>query len=151
MSDRPSDSGLTGSGPAYSDVVLVRIEDNGTTARVIIDMRGNIPSALPSDEVVGVGVNLYRDDSQTESEYQIFVDGEPEGWFAYLTGPQGFVDYPGTFQLGGRRMAFELPWSALGDLKGTGFDCFSDWSKSSLAPQASEDHAPDSGRAPFSR
>lgn len=127
------------------------IDDDGVNARIIVDMKGVIPNTLPSDEVVGVGVNLYKDNSQRESDFQVFVDGGPDGWFAYLDTPNGFIDYPGTFQLGQARMVFELPWASVGDLKGSGFAAFADWSRSALVPEASEDHAPDRGHSSFSR
>ncbi|MEO7804864.1 MAG: hypothetical protein ABIS18_11270 [Actinomycetota bacterium] len=127
------------------------IEDDGTNVRITVDMNGNLPPKLSDEETVGVGVNLYATSSQTESDYQVFVDGGSDGWFAYLDTPKGFVDYPGTFQLGGARMVFVLPWASLGGLKGTGFDVFEDWASSELVPKSSYDRAPDNGRTAFSR
>lgn len=147
--DPAGDVGLTA--PPYVDLTAITIEDDGITARIVVDMRGDIPASTASDEVVGVGVNLYATPSASESDYQLFADGEPDGWFAYLTTPKGLVDFPGTFRLGGNRMVFELPWKSLGDISGTSFDAFADWTKGAADSQTSADRAPDKGRTTFAR
>jgi hypothetical protein len=146
------DAGI--SAPPYADFESVLIEDDGTNARVTVEMKGTIPQKLSEaqDEVEGLGVDLFREANQRESDYQLFADGEPDGWFAYLDAPSGLVNYPGTFSLDHNRMVFIVPWSSLGGMSGKLFSAFCDWSKSgTILNKVSEDHAPDSGKTPFSR
>jgi hypothetical protein len=112
-----------------------------------------VPSKLPRDETMGVGVDFYRTGTQTESDYQLFADGEPDGWFAYLQGPDGkFVRYPGTFGVGGRRLEFTVPWSALGSPASGSFTAFADWTRDTSPTNVSgQDHAPNLGKASFTR
>lgn len=138
--------------PGYADLISVTFFEDGATARIEVAMAKAIPSALGGDEVEGVGVNLYAQVSQPESDYQLFADGGPDGWFAYLQGPGGFVKYPGTFVLDEARMIFEVPWSSLGNLTGTAFDAFADWSQTVVAVNRNgQDHLPEAGRATFAR
>jgi hypothetical protein len=148
--DRANDAGAAT--PAYGDAVAVTVEDNGTLARVTIAMRGDVPARLPSNETMGLGVDFFRSRTQLESDYQLFADGEPDGWYAYLQGPNGFVKYPGTFGLGGRRVVFTVPWTSLGGAASGFFSAFVDWTRTATPANLSgEDHAPDLTNAPYTR
>ncbi len=141
-----------GSTPGYADLVAVTVEDDGTSARVTVTMDADLPARLPEDETMGVGVDFFRTAAQVESDYQLFADGEPDGWYAYLQGPDGFVRYPGRFGLGGRRLVFTVPWSALGGPRSGRFSAFADWTRAAMpANLAGEDHAPNLGTAAFTR
>lgn len=150
--DRTNDT--EGSGPPYADLVAVTIDDDGTNARVTVAFDGNVPARLPADETMGVGVDFFRSATQIESDYQLFADGQPEGWFAYLQTPGGkFVKYPGRFGVGGNRIEFVVPWSALGSPASGLFTAFADWTRDggTLNNPFSEDHVPNLGKASFSR
>lgn len=141
-----------GSGPAYADLAAVTIEDDGTNARVRVVFHGDVPPRLPADETMGVGVDFFRSVGQIESDYQLFADGQPDGWYAYLQTPKGFVRYPGRFGVGGRRLEFTVPWSALGGPASGRFSAYADWSRDTTPVNAfSEDHVPNLGTASFSR
>jgi len=149
-SDRQRDAGAAVA--PYADLVSVAIEDNGTDARVTIRVAGAFPSRMPADETLGIGVDFFRSRTQLESDYQLFVDGQPDGWFAYLHTPRGFVKYPGTFGIGGDRMVFTVPWSSLGSPQSGAFAGFADWSRvATPANVYGEDHAPDLGNAGYAR
>jgi hypothetical protein len=138
--------------PAYADLVAVTVEDDGTRARVTVRFAGAVPNVLPPDETEGVGVDFYATAAQTESDYQLFADGEPDGWYAYLQTPKGFVKYPGRFGVGGDRLVFTVPWSALGSPSAGSFTAFSDWTRdTSPANLAGQDHAPSLGKASYTR
>lgn len=150
LTDARSDHGVEG--PAYADVTAVTIEDDGASARLVVDMVGDIPLRLGSGEVMGVGVDLWSDPSEPESDYQLFADGGEDGWLAYLHTPRGFADFPGEFLVGGRRLVFEVAWDDLGALTSGAFATFVDWSQRRPALNAvSQDHAPDDGATPFDR
>lgn len=143
---------VEGSGPAYGDLVAVTVEDGGGNARVTVVFRGDVPARLPAEETMGVGVDFFRSAGQVESDYQLFADGQPEGWYAYLQTPEGFVRYPGRFGVGGRRLEFTVPWSALGGPSSGRFSAYADWTRDESPVNAfSEDHAPNLGTASFSR
>lgn len=138
--------------PGYGDLVAVTVEDDGTNARVTVTMNADVPLRLSAEETMGVGVDFFRSAAQVESDYQLFADGEPDGWYAYLQGPKGFVKYPGTFGVGGRRLVFTVPWSALGAPRAGRFSAFADWTRTAIpSNQFGEDHAPDLGTAAFTR
>jgi hypothetical protein len=138
--------------PGYGDITGVTIEDDGTRARVTMTFAGAVPLTLPSNETEGVGVDFFRDVTKTESDYQLFADGEPDGWYAYLQTPKGFVKYPGTFGIGGNRIVFKVPWSALGPARSGRFSAFADWTRATSPVNLSgEDHAPDLGTAAWAR
>ena len=150
VTDARGDAG--GATPAYADLVAVTIEDDGTNARVTVRFAGTVPARVPADEVLGVGVDVYRSPAQVESDYQLFADGQPDGWYAYLQTPDGFVKYPGTFGIGGDRLVFTVPWSALGAPRDGAFSAFADWTRDAApANLAGEDHAPDLATTRFSR
>lgn len=152
-SDAAGDHGLEG--PDTADAVRVTIEARDSTARISVQFAAAVPERLGDEEVMGVGVDLYRpgNDDLGRSDYQVFADGGPEGWFAYLQTPEGFVPYPGRFILAGPRMTWELPWSSLGSLTTGDFRAFVDWSGPGVAvvKKVSQDWVPNSGRAPFRR
>jgi hypothetical protein len=138
--------------PPYADLVAVTVEDDGTRARVTVRFAGAVPSTLPRDETAGVGVDLYQTAAQTESDYQLFADGEPDGWYAYLQTPKGFVKYPGRFGVGGDRLVFTVPWSALGSPSSGTFTAFADWTRDTSPTNLSgQDHAPALGKASYTR
>jgi hypothetical protein len=133
-------------------VISVSIEDNGDDARVIVDVATDIPATLAEGEVMGIGVNLVRDPNQSESDFQLFADGGSDGWFAYLQTPDGFIDYPGQFRLGGNRIVFQVPWVSIGGMPSGEFDAFVDWSRERpVLNAAASDRAPNRGRASFTR
>lgn len=149
-SDRSRDAG--GTTPGYADLLGVTIEDNGANARVTMRFAAPVPTKLPADETIGTGVDFYRNALQTESDYQLFADGQPDGWYAYLHTPKGFVKYPGTFGIGGDRLVFTVPWSALGSPTKGDFSAFTDWTRSATPSNlAGEDYLPDIGHATYSR
>jgi hypothetical protein len=148
VSDGSGDAGLQA--PAYADLATVSIVDTGR-ARIVVDVGAGFPGRLAAGEVMGVGVDLYRGNG-TESDYQVFADGSSEGWFAYLQTPGGFVEFPGTFLIGGRRMVFEVPWASIGAPPAGSFRSFIDWSKKATPiNQFGQDLSPNSGKAPFRR
>jgi len=138
--------------PAYADAVGVEVDDLGSSVRVTVRLAGTVPAALGSGEVEGIGVNLTPAD-QSAPSYQLFADGEVDGWFGYLEVGDQFVGYPGTFDLAGAALVFTVPWSALGDLRAGTADAFVDWSKPTIgnAAQSTSDRAPDAGSVAFSR
>ena len=130
--------------PDYGDLRRVEIATDGSNARVTVEVGAAIPKRLPAGEVVGIGVDLYRKRIDLESTYQLFVDGGPEGWFAYLYVRDRFVRYPGSFTLAGRRLVFIVPWASVGDLQRGRFSAFADWSRRGEAKNdIGEDRAPD--------
>ncbi len=148
--DRTGDAGSAT--PSYGDLVAVTVEDNGTSARITVTMNGSLPPRLPSNETMGIGVDFYRAVTDLESQYQVFADGEPDGWYAYFQGPKGRVKYPGTFGLGGRRLVFTVPWSALGGPASGYFSAFADWTRAATPTNVSgEDHDPDLTYATYRR
>ena len=117
-----------------------------------MDLAAAVPTKLPENEVMGVGVDLFKADTQ-ESDYQVFGSGSDEGWEAFLHTPKGLQTFTGRFFVGSSRIVFELRWADLGNITGTRFSSFVDWSRSTVGPIAlsSSDKAPDRSRASFSR
>jgi len=149
VSDARDDQGALG--PSYADLVAVAVASRGDAALIFVDLAEAVPSRLEAGEVMGIGVDLYTG-SSSESTYQLFADGGSDGWHAYLQGPDGFVAYPGSFAIGGRRLAFEVPWRSLGNVREAGFRAFADWSEEAIAlNRSSNDLAPEDGSARFSR
>lgn len=141
------------SGPGFADLVAFSLEDDGTAVRVRVDVAEDVPPRLEEGEVVGLGVDLLRG-SDGESRYQLYADGGVDGWAAYLQTPDGFVAYPGTFAIGGRRFEFVVPWSALGDPTDGPAAVFLDWSRRAIVGAlnpSSGDRAPDAGDLNFTR
>jgi hypothetical protein len=151
MDDR-SDTGF--STPDYADLRYVVLASNGVDLRVTVGVDATLPRTVGSDEVMGIGVDLYPERTQRESDYQLFVDGQPEGWFAYLQTPRGFVRYPGTFALGGNRLVFTVPLSSVGAPTTGRFSAFVDWSRKAdglTGNKASNDYAPTLGTKRYTR
>jgi len=149
VTDASGDAGLQA--PDHADLAAVTVIDTGRRARIVVDAMAPFPNRLADGEVMGLGVDLFRG-AGTESDYQVFADGSSEGWFAYLQTPQGFVSFPGSFLIGGRRMVFEVPWQALGRIRAGRVSAFLDWSKRAVPlNQVGQDRAPDSGTSPFQR
>lgn len=126
------------------------MEDDGTTARIAVGFAGNVPAALVTGEIMGIGVDFYSGTAR-DSDYQVFADGSSDGWTIYFHTPSGLEDYPGFFRIEGPRLVFETAWSSLGDLRSGSFSAFADWSMSGVLPAASADRAPDTGSAPIAR
>lgn len=135
----------------YGDLVRVRVQDDGTRARVTVSFAGELPAPPADGEVIGVGVDVFRTNDD-ESDYQLYALGNADGWRAGVQSGDDWVDYPGTFELGADRLVFTLPWSSLGGRRPGAVSVFADWSKSAVAvvAEASEDHLPDRGSHPFS-
>jgi hypothetical protein len=147
--DATGDAGLQA--PAYADMTAVTLEDDGVSARLTVTVAGSLPSRVASDEVMGIGVDIYKADT-AEGDYDLFADGEPDGWFGYLQVGQTTVRYPGTLAVGGAKVAFVVPWSALGSMRAGRISAFVDWSKkSTLISRSSSDRAPDARSIAWSR
>lgn len=133
--------------PGYGDAIAVRIEDDGTRARIAVRMVAPVPARTAEDEVIGIGVDLTRG----EDEYQVFGSGEPDGWFAYLYEPGGLTRYRGSFEVIDRQLVFTVPWTALGGRAGGTFSAFVDWTGPGAvgSDAASQDLVPDRGTAHF--
>lgn len=130
----------------YGDLTRVVFESQSDTLRVTVEVAGDLPARLGDGEVMGIGVDLFAGDGR-ESDHQLFADGGSDGWRAFLQTPEGFVAYPGSFGMGGRRLVFEVPWSAVGGRGEREASVFLDWSRERLPLNAqSFDRAPDRGR-----
>ena len=152
MPDTAGDAGL--GVPAYADLRSVTLADNGTSLRVTVEMNGALPTKTATGESMGIGVDLYRAAAKRESDYQLFADGESDGWFAYLDTPKGFVRYPGTFALGGQTLVFTVPWSSVGNPQTGRTSAFADWTQRSSAATgnpSSNDYVPTLGTTSYSR
>jgi hypothetical protein len=145
-SDRAGDRAM--GAPPYADLVSVVIESDAKDLRVSVSVASNLSAALNAGEVMGIGVDLYRDNRSRESDYQLFAEGSQDGWYAYLQTPDGFVQYPGTFRLGGQHVLFQVPLQSVDGLSARAASTFLDWSERGVVVNAaSSDRAPDSGRA----
>ncbi|HSE10419.1 MAG TPA: hypothetical protein VLB29_17290 [Nocardioidaceae bacterium] len=116
-----------GDGPGFADLEGVRFSESGERLAMSLSVAGVVPGALDDREVQGVGIDLFRSSSD-ESDYQIFLDGGRHGWRAFLQTPQGFVDFPGTFEVEGRLLQVVVPWSAVGGREAAEVSVFIDWS-----------------------
>lgn len=136
--------------PAWADlrrVSLVAVGDD--RVRVVVEVHGTLPRRTDDGVTAGIGVDIYRSDPD-ESDHQVFFDGGTEGWFAYLTGPEGLVPFPGTFTLGTSTLTVDLPADALGGVGPGSLDAFYDWADAAATvPRQTTDVAPDRGRASF--
>ena len=143
LGDPTGDLGLSG-GPSYADVVGVAVDDNGSTARFTVTVAGQLPTGLPTGEVEGIGLDIFRGGG-TESDYQLFLDGG-DGWRVFLQTPRGFTRFPGTFTLGDRTLTVDVPWSSIGGHDSFDLGLFADWSREGgLVNSSSQDSAPDRG------
>lgn len=116
-----------GSGPAYADLARIEFSERGDELAIAVTVRATVPGTLAEREVQGVGIDLFRS-SGDESDYQVFLDGGPHGWRAFLQTPDGFVDYPGTFAVEGRTLRAVVPWHAVGGREEAEASVFVDWS-----------------------
>jgi hypothetical protein len=150
IDDATSDAGVQA--PVYADAVAVDIVDTGSSVSVTVRLNGPLPKALASGEVEGIGVNLTPTDASATS-YQLFADGESDGWFGYLEVGDHFIAYPGTLDRSGASIVFVVPWSSLDNLRTGTVDAFVDWSKPSslTAARSSSDRMPNNGTAAFAR
>ena len=152
LTDPAGDAGLDA--PAYVDLRAVTLADNGSSLQVTVAVNGPIPRTTDADDTVGIGVDLYRPGTARESDYQLFADGEPDGWYAYLDTPRGFVRYPGSFSNTGDRFVFTVPLSAVGSPRAGRVSAFADWSRKATGVtgnKASNDYAPTLGTTTYSR
>jgi len=149
IDDPEGDVGLEG--PDWADIVGLVLDDDGTKLRITIDFAAALPATLDEDEVVGIGIDLLREDDG-ESRYQVFVDGGSDGWYAYFQRQDGFMAFPGSFSLGGSRMVLTIPAEVIGNPVEGEWRSFLDWSGPSrvLRPVA-HDRAPDEGWHAFRR
>ena len=137
---------VSGQSPRYADITELLIESNDARARVTVAVASAIPDALDNGEVQGIGIDFYRSEN-AESDYQLFIDGGDEGWRAFLQSPDGVVEYPGSFGVGGRVFVLELPWEALGGRQPARVNMFVDWSKRDTPlNRVGNDRAPDEGK-----
>jgi hypothetical protein len=141
-----------GAGPPWADLVGVSISDNGENARFTITMAGVLPGRVPDGQTFGAGVDLFRTLTQVESDYQLFIDGGSDGWFAYLSSGKKYVRYPGTLGIGAEQIVFTVPWSSIGNRTSGRYSAFVDWSRARTGDnEFSEDHAPALGTASYAR
>lgn len=138
---------------AYNDLLGVRIQDDGSHARILVRLAAPAPNPMPEDAQMGISVDLYATAEQQESDYQIFAAGTDEGWEAFLQTPDGFVAYPeGAFEFfdDGEIVGFTLPWSMLDDRRSGRFAAVLDWDREAIAiGLAGQDRAPDRGRTRY--
>jgi hypothetical protein len=138
--------------PPYADIVGVTVEEIGPMARFTVAVAGTVPGLLADGEVMGVGVDLHRTAGQGESDFQVFLAGNAEGWHAYLQNVNGLFDLPGTFTVEGTAFVLELDWAHLGQLPDGSLSAFVDWSRRRLPLNSTgHDRAPDRGAATFRR
>lgn len=134
--------------PAYGDFVAIAFgeTDDGKDLQVIVDVAAAFPTPLAEREVVGIGIDIFRTNPAGESDYQLFADGGVHGWRAFLQTPDGFVEYPGTFSMGGARLVFEVPWTSVGGRRGFATAAFADWSDAARTlTRDGQDAAPNLG------
>lgn len=149
IEDPEGDVGIEG--PDWADIVGLLLEDDGATLRVTIDFADTLPPALGEDEVVGIGVDLLREDDG-ESRYQLFVDGGSDGWYAYFQRHDGFMAFPGSFSLGGFRIVLTIPAEVIGNPVEGEWRSFLDWSGKGLVLRpVAYDRAPEEGWHAFRR
>jgi hypothetical protein len=140
-----------GSGPRYADLSAFALQGSTRRLRIFVGFEGTVPDRLAEREVMGIGVDLFLQDT-AESDYQVFLDGGSDGWVAYLQTPDGFIDFPGTFYKAEDGFVVTLPWSSLGDMRRGFVSGFADHSSASSTPAgSSEDFVPESDRLRFER
>lgn len=114
-------------------------------------MTAELPPALEDGEVIGLGVDVFLEGGD-DSDYQLFADGGSDGWHAYFQTPRGFVAFPGSFAIGGRRIEFVVPWGSMGTPPRGEVRVFLDWSRARpVLNAAGSDYAPDRGRRAWAR
>lgn len=123
VSDRVGDHGARG--PDWADLRSLELVEIANDLRVTIRFEGQLPSQPPEGEVPLIGVNI------GDEGYQLFVEGGGESWAAYLDTPDGFVAYPGTFELAGRALVLQVPFNAVGSPTRAPVRTFVEWSRDS--------------------
>lgn len=147
LADPTGDAGIQAK--PYGDATRVRIEDDGTRGRFTVELAAAIPAPLGPDEQLRVAVDLDHGGND-ESEFQLFAQGNSDGWRAWLYEAEAAVEYQGTFQLGGNRLVFTVPWSALGGRKGGKLDAFVEWDgPGTVIAETSREYIPDRGQASY--
>jgi hypothetical protein len=152
LTDPSGDAGV--GAPAYVDLRGVTLADTGTMLLATVTLDGFVPRVAEPADTIGIGVDLYPPGTGRESDYQLFADGEPDGWFAYLQTPRGFVHYPGTFAVTGNRLVFTVPLTSVGSPDTGRVSAFADWSRRSSSVTgnpSSNDYAPTLGTTSYSR
>ena len=136
VADAPGDHGPRG--PDWSDLRSVELVEVGNDVRVTLRFEGELPAAPPEGEVPLIGVDI------GEEGYQLFVEGGGQSWAAYLDTPEGFAEYPGSFQLVGSALVLQVPFSAVGSPTRAQVRAFVEWSRDSgvagVLNPTSEDH-----------
>jgi len=148
VDDPAGDAGV--GAPPYADIRSLTIDSSGSVARLTVTFAGPVPPRLPDAEVMGVGVDLFRG-GETESQAQVFADGESTGWFAYVQVGNDVGRYSGTLDIAGTALVFTVPWSSIGDLDRGGARAFADWSRDGTVMVATRDMAPTGTPMPFAR
>lgn len=130
VGDRASDHGPEG--PDWTDLTAVELAELGNDLRVTLQFAGALPSTPAEGEVPLIGVDIGTGDDG----YQLFIEGGGQSWEAYLQTPQGFVEYPGTFRLGGRSIVLQVPFNAVGSPTRAPVTVFVEWSRDRLVLNA---------------
>lgn len=123
VADAAGDHGSQG--PAWTDLRALELVEVGEDLRVTLRFEGSLPQPPPAGEVPLLGVDIGAEG------YQLFVEGGGESWAAYLDTPEGFVPYPGTFELAGRAMVLQVPFNAVGSPTRAPVRAFVEWSRDS--------------------
>jgi hypothetical protein len=145
VGDRTGDHGPEG--PAWADLTAVEFVELGNDLRVTLQFAGALPATPAEGEVPLIGVNI----GEGEDGYQLFVEGGGQSWAAYLQTPQGFVQYPGTFQLGGRSIVLQVPFNAVGSPTRAPVRVFVEWSRKRLLLNATSEDRLDGEPHTFDR
>lgn len=123
VADAAGDHGAQG--PGWADLRSLEFVEIGNDLRVTLRFDGELPATPPESEVPLVGVDIGDDG------YQLFVEGGGQSWAAHLDTPDGFVEYPGTFELAGRALVLQVPFSAVGSPTRAPVRSFVEWSRDS--------------------
>lgn len=145
VGDRTGDHGPEG--PAWADLTALELVEIGNDLRVTLQFAGALPSVPAEGEVPLIGVDV----GEGDSGYQLFVEGGGQSWEAYLQTPQGFVQYPGTFQLGGRSIVLRVPFNAVGSPTRAPVRAFVEWSQERLLLNATSEDRLDGQPHQFDR
>ena len=145
VGDRTGDHGPEG--PDWADLTAVELVEIGNDLRVTIQFAGALPSTPAEGDVPLVGVDI----GEGDRGYQLFVEGGGQSWEAYLQTPQGFVQYPGTFQLGGRSIVLQVPFNAVGSPTRAPVRAFVEWAQERLLLNATSEDRLDGQPHAFDR
>lgn len=142
VADPRGDQGLEG--PDWVDLASVEIVEVGSVLRTTLRFAAELPSAPPDGEVPLVSVDVGPD-------HQLFVEGGGGTWTAYLSTPEGFVPYPGSFELAGRAMVLQVPLATLGSPAGAEVAVLVEWSRERTLLNAVAEDRLDGGPHRFDR